>query len=402
MSKEVSKAGNEERGATDLPLSPSPALPLSPSPALPLSRSPARHLSVIIAGGGTGGHIYPGIAIAQEFKRRDADTHIVFVGTAKGLESKIIPREGFNLELIEVAALKRVGFINRIKSLLLLPKSFFTARSLIKQIKPDVVIGVGGYASGPVVLTAALMGVPTLIAEQNALPGLTNRVLSRFVKAAAISFDEAEKFFGDKAELTGNPVRAEFFDVPVKGPKREGDVVHVLVTGGSQGARAINEAVTGALPWLAEERDRLSFTHQTGENDFYRVRDAFEKSDLKAEVKPFIEKMVDEFKLADLVICRAGATTVAELAAAGKPAILVPFPFAADDHQRKNAEAIERAGAGVMILQAELTPERLAKELLWLVHDPQKLGRMAEASKRLGHPGAAARVVDLAVKIMAS
>lgn len=370
------------------------------SSALPLSRSPALPLSVIIAGGGTGGHIYPGVAIAQEFRRRDADTQILFVGTARGLETKIIPREGFNLELIEVAALKRVSIVKRVKSLLMLPKSFLAVRSLIKQVRPDVVIGVGGYASGPVVLMAALMKVPTLVAEQNAMPGFTNRVLARFVKAAAVSFEEARRFFGEKAEITGNPVRAEFFDVPVKHTEgHPNGVVHVLVTGGSQGARAINEAVAGALPLLAEEKDRLSFTHQTGENDFYRVRDAFENSGMDAEVKPFIEKMVDEFARADLVISRAGATTVAELAAAGKPAIMIPFPFAADDHQRKNAEAIERAGAGRMILQAELTPERLAKELLWLIRDPHQLNRMAEASRRLGHPDAAKSVVDLAMRI---
>ena len=363
------------------------------------STSPRLPLSIIIAGGGTGGHIYPGIAIAQEFRRRDANTQILFVGTAKGLERKIIPREGFNLELIEIAALKRVGFVNRIRSLLMLPKSFLDARSLIKQVRPDLVIGVGGYASGPVVMMAAMMDVPTLVAEQNAMPGFTNRMLARFVKAAAVSFEEAREFFGEKAEITGNPVRAEFFDVPVKHIE---DVINVLVTGGSQGARAINEALIGALPMLEEEKDRLSFTHQTGENDFYRVRDAFENSGLKAEVKPFVERMVDEFACADLVISRAGATTVAELAAAGKPAIMIPFPYAADDHQRKNAEAIERAGAGRMILQAELTPERLAKELLWLVRDPQKLGRMAEASKRLGRPDAAKRVVDLAIRIVGS
>src|SRR5215510_14149788 len=370
----------------------------SPLSAPSSSGSPSSlPLSVVIAGGGTGGHIYPGIAIAQEFRRRDADTQILFVGTARGLETKIIPREGFNLELIEIAALKRVGFVNRIRSLLMLPKSFLDVRSLIKRVRPNVVVGVGGYASGPVVMTAALMDTPTLVAEQNALPGFTNRVLARFVKAAAISFEEAREFFGEKAEITGNPVRAEFFDVPVK---HTGDVIHVLITGGSQGARAINEALIGALPLLEEERDRLSFTHQTGENDFYRVRDAFENSGLKAEVKPFIDKMVDEFDEADLVISRAGATTVAELAAAGKPAIMIPFPYAADDHQRKNAEAIERAGAGRMILQAELTPERLAKELLWLVRDPQQLGRMAEAGKSLGRPDAAKRVVDLAMRIV--
>jgi UDP-N-acetylglucosamine--N-acetylmuramyl-(pentapeptide) pyrophosphoryl-undecaprenol N-acetylglucosamine transferase len=366
------------------------------SPRRLVSSSP-RHLSVIIAGGGTGGHIYPGVAIAQEFRRRDANTQILFVGTPRGLETKIIPREGFNLELIEVSALKRVGLANRVKSLLKLPKGFLDVRSLIKRVRPDVVIGVGGYASGPVVLMAALMDTPTLVAEQNALPGFTNRTLARFVKAAAVSFEEAREFFGEKAEITGNPVRAEFFDTPIK---QAGDVIHVLITGGSQGARAINEAMIGALPLLAEERGLMSFTHQTGENDFYRVRDAYENSGLKADVRPFIEKMVDEFSAADLVISRAGATTVAELAAAGKPAIMVPFPFAADDHQRKNAEAVERAGAGRMILQAELTPERLAKELLWLIHDPHKLARMAESGKRLGHPDAAKRVVDLAMKIM--
>src|SRR5215510_4752807 len=204
----------------------SPRLPVSPSPRLPLS--------VIIAGGGTGGHIYPGVAIAQEFKRRDADAQILFVGTARGLETKIIPREGFNLELIDVAALKRVGFVNRVKSLLILPKSFLDVRSLIKRVRPDVVVGVGGYASGPVVLTAALMDTPTLVAEQNALPGFTNRTLARFVKAAAVSFEEAKEFFGEKAEITGNPVRAEFFDVEAKGPEGYGERIHVLVTGGSQ------------------------------------------------------------------------------------------------------------------------------------------------------------------------
>ncbi|MBS1790899.1 MAG: undecaprenyldiphospho-muramoylpentapeptide beta-N-acetylglucosaminyltransferase [Acidobacteria bacterium] len=359
-------------------------------------RNPQSAISVIIAGGGTGGHIFPGIAIAQEFKRRNSETKVVFVGTARGLETKIIPREGFDLHLIDVAALKRVGLLRRIKSLLLLPKSFLAVRSLIQQVKPDVVIGVGGYSSGPVVLVASLMGVPALVAESNALPGFTNRVLARFVKAAAITFEEAKRFFGAKAEITGNPVRAEFFDVQ---PKAAGERTHIFITGGSQGARAVNLAMIGALPLLAEEKERLSITHQTGESDYDKVRATYLELGWRVEVKPFVEKMVEEFAKADLVISRAGATTVAELAAAGKPALMVPFPFAADDHQRKNAEAIERAGAGRMILQAELTPERLAKELLWLIHDPQQLVRMAEASKKLGHPDAAARVVDLAMRI---
>lgn len=354
-------------------------------------------ISVIIAGGGTGGHIFPGVAIAQEFRRRNPQTQILFVGTARGLETKIIPREGFKLELIEVAALKRVGLLKRIKSLLLLPKSFLAVRSLIRQIKPDVVIGVGGYASGPVVLVAALMGVPTLVAEQNALPGFTNRVLARFVDAAALTFEEAKKYFGGKAVITGNPVRAEFFSIS---PKQTEEMVHLFITGGSQGARAVNLAMIDALPLLFEDRGRLSITHQTGEHDYDKVRAAYLEIGWKAEVKPFIEDMISELAKTDLVISRAGATTVAELAAAGKPALMIPFPFAADDHQRKNAEAVERAGAGRMILQAELTPERLAQELLWLVNDPQQLARMAEASRTLGHPDAAARVVDLAEMIV--
>jgi UDP-N-acetylglucosamine--N-acetylmuramyl-(pentapeptide) pyrophosphoryl-undecaprenol N-acetylglucosamine transferase len=358
---------------------------------------PGEALSIIIAGGGTGGHIYPGVAVAQEFKRRRPETSVVFVGTARGLETRIVPREGFKLELIEVAALKGVSAGRRVKSLLLLPRSFFAVRSLIRKYRPDVVIGVGGYASGPVVLVAALMGVPTLVAEQNALPGFTNRVLARFVRAAAVSFEEAKAFFGTKAEITGNPVRAEFFGVPGKEP---GAVTNILITGGSQGARPVNEAMTAALPLLAAERDRLSIVHQTGERDYERTSEAYRQAGMKAEVKPFIEKMVDEFARADLVISRAGATTVAELAAAGRPSLMIPFPLAADDHQRKNAEAVERAGAGRMILQAELTGERLARELLELVRDSQRLKEMGEASRRLAHPDAAAKVVDLAMRIM--
>jgi UDP-N-acetylglucosamine--N-acetylmuramyl-(pentapeptide) pyrophosphoryl-undecaprenol N-acetylglucosamine transferase len=352
--------------------------------------------TVIIAGGGTGGHIYPGIAIAQEFKRRDAETEIVFVGTARGLETKIVPREGFRLELIEVTALKGVSLMQRIKSLLRLPKSFFAVRSLLKRCRPDVVIGVGGYSSGPVVMTAALMGIPTMVAEQNALPGFTNRVLARFVRAAAVSFAEARAFFGHKAVITGNPVRAEFFVVPEKEP---GETRRLLLTGGSQGARAINEAMIAALPLLQSSDAPLLITHQTGEKDLERVRAAYEQAGMKADVKPFLEKIVDEFARADLVVCRAGATTVAELAAAGKPALMIPFPFAADDHQRKNAEAVERAGAGRMILQAELSGERLAREILQLTGDPQKLKLMSEQSRRLAHRDAAAGVVDLAMRI---
>jgi UDP-N-acetylglucosamine--N-acetylmuramyl-(pentapeptide) pyrophosphoryl-undecaprenol N-acetylglucosamine transferase len=393
---------NKDEGKLD-DGSPSSHPPVSSSAHRSVAPSP---LSVIIAGGGTGGHVYPGIAIAEEFKRRNADTKVLFVGTERGLETKVVPREGFELELIEVAALKRVGFLTKIRSLWMLPRTFLAVRKLIQRVAPDVVIGVGGYASGPVVLMAAWMGVPTMVAEQNALPGFTNRVLARFVRAAAISFEEAREFFGDKAEITGNPVRAEFFALADQ-PESAHRAVHVLITGGSQGARAVNNAVIAALPMLTGEKQRsegvrLTFTHQTGESDYDRVRAVYLENGIKADVKPFMDRIVDEFACADLIICRAGATTVAELAAAGKPAILIPFPFAADDHQRKNAEAFENAGAGQMILQAELTPERLVKELLWLARSPQQLKRMAEASRRLAHPNAAAQVVDLAMKISSS
>ena len=256
-------------------------------------------------------------------------------------------------------------------------------------------------------MLAALQGLPTLVSEQNALPGFTNRVLARVVKAAAVSFEEARKFFGAKAEITGNPVRAEFFNVPLRPP---GETINLLITGGSQGARAINEAMIGAVkflePVLRKEGGHFAIVHQTGEADFEKVKAAYARlnadAPIRAAAKPFIEKMVDEFARADLVISRAGATTVAELAAAGKPALMIPFPFAADDHQRRNAEAVEQAGAGRMILQAELTPERLAQELLWLTRDAQQLQRMSAANRRLAHPDAAARVVDLALKIVAS
>lgn len=360
-------------------------------------------LKVIIAGGGTGGHVYPGIAIAHELRRRDARAQVIFIGTARGLETRIVPAEGFPLELIEVKALKRVGWRARLSSLLLLPRTFLAVAGMLRRDQPDLVIGVGGYASGPVVLVAALLGIPTLVAEQNAWPGFTNRVLARFVDAAAVSFAEAQRFFGPRAKITGNPVRHEFFALEDLRQRRQGEPHHLLITGGSQGAQAINDAVVGALPLLRGAGCRISVTHQTGrlpDEAAERIQRAYAESGFQAVVKPFLDRMVDEFRDADLVICRAGATTVAELAAAGRPAILVPYPFAADDHQRHNAEAVERGGAGRLILQAELTPERLARELVELLGDPERLLMMAKASRRLGHPEAAAAVVDLGLGLI--
>lgn len=352
-------------------------------------------MRVLIAAGGTGGHIYPGIAVAKEILRRDPRSEIKFVGTARGLETKLVPQAGFELLVIESAGLKSVGALARARGVAILPKSFSAARRLIREFRPDVVIGAGGYVSGPVLLTAALMNLPTLVMESNALPGWTNRVLARFVDKAAVSFEASLRFFRGKGVVTGNPVRREFFEIPAR--SRDISRFTVLVFGGSQGAHAINEALVAALPQLEAVRNVLRITHQTGERDFEHVRSAYLNAgwDEQADVRRYIDDMVGSFAAADLVICRAGATTTAELIAAGKAAIMVPFPFAADDHQKRNAEALVAEGAAKMILQQDLSGERLAKEIVGLVSQPETVTRMEEASRKLARGDAAAAAVDL-------
>jgi UDP-N-acetylglucosamine--N-acetylmuramyl-(pentapeptide) pyrophosphoryl-undecaprenol N-acetylglucosamine transferase len=326
-------------------------------------------MKVLIAAGGTGGHIYPGIAVAKEIMRRDEKSEVHFVGTARGLETKIVPANGFQLSLINSAGLKSVGFVAKIKGLMILPKSFLEARALIKDFKPDVVVGAGGYVTGAVLLTASLMRVPTLVMDSNALPGFTNRRLAPFVKKAALTFEEALPFFGKKGVVTGNPVRREFFEIE---PKTRGEKINLLIFGGSQGARVINNTMIDALPKLPN--DKLNITHQTGESDFEKIRELYAGNGWgNAEIRPYISNMVEEFAKTDLIICRAGATTCAELAAAGKAAIMIPLPTAADDHQRKNAEALEKAGAAKMILQKDLNGESLGREILKLINSPAEV-----------------------------
>jgi UDP-N-acetylglucosamine--N-acetylmuramyl-(pentapeptide) pyrophosphoryl-undecaprenol N-acetylglucosamine transferase len=359
-------------------------------------------MRVLIAAGGTGGHIYPGVAVANEILRRHPGAEIRFVGTARGLESKLVPKAGFELSFIESAGLKNVGLAARIRGLMILPKSLREARRLLTQYQPNVVIGAGGYVSGPVLLAAALRGLPTLIMDSNALPGWTNRRLARFVDKAAISFDEALIYFPRNGVVTGNPVRREFFDIPNR--KREPNRFSVLVFGGSQGAHAINEAIVVALPLLEDLRPVLRITHQTGEADFERVRDAYLAAGWgeQANVTKYIDDMVFAFANVDLVICRAGATTTAELIAAGKAALMIPFPLAADDHQRRNAEALESNGAARMILQQDLTGERIAREIESLVREPERVTAMEQASRKLARGDAAAAVVDLIEGLVAS
>jgi UDP-N-acetylglucosamine--N-acetylmuramyl-(pentapeptide) pyrophosphoryl-undecaprenol N-acetylglucosamine transferase len=360
-----------------------------------LRRGPDKAMRALIAAAGTGGHIYPGIAVAREILRRDPTSKIRFVGTARGLENRLVPQAGFELSIIDSAGLKSVGVVARARSLAKLPGSFLAARRIIKEFRPDIVIGAGGYVSGPVLLMASLMRLPTLVMESNALPGWTNRRLARYVDKAAVTFEASLQFFPGKGVVTGNPVRREFFEIPAR--RREGAGLSLLIFGGSQGARAINEAMIAALPKLEGLKTKLRITHQTGEADFERVQVAYLDAGWKeqADVRKYIDDMVNAFAAADLVICRAGATTTAELIAAGKAAIMIPFPLAADDHQRRNAEALEVQGAAKMILQHDLDGAGLANELESLVRHPEELDRMASASRKLARGDAAAAAVDL-------
>jgi UDP-N-acetylglucosamine--N-acetylmuramyl-(pentapeptide) pyrophosphoryl-undecaprenol N-acetylglucosamine transferase len=352
-------------------------------------------MRVLISAGGTGGHIYPGIAVANEIMRRNRSSTVRFVGTARGLETRLVPKAGFELSLIEISGLKNVSLVAKLRGLFLLPKSFFAARRVIRAFAPDIVVGAGGYVSGPVLLAASLQRRPTLVMDSNALPGWTNRVLARFVDKAAVSFAEALPHFRGKGVLTGNPVRREFFEIPAK--QREPARLALLVFGGSQGARAINEAIIAALPHLASQQQVLRVTHQTGEAEYDKVRRGYQTAGWgdNVEVKSYIDDMMSEFAKADLIISRAGATTSAELVAAGKAAIMIPFPLAADDHQRKNAEALQAAGAARMILQTDLTGERLANEISSLLAAPGRINEMEEASRKLARRDAASATVDL-------
>ena len=352
-------------------------------------------MKVLIAAGGTGGHIYPGIAVASEVLRRDASSQVRFVGTSRGLEARLVPQSGFELSFIDSAGLKNVSPVARLRGLAVLPKGLLQARSLIRSFQPDIVVGAGGYVSGPVLLMAALMKLPTMVMDSNALPGWTNRRLARFVDRAAVSFAEALPYFGGKGVLTGNPVRSEFFEIPRK--HRNPGELSLLVFGGSQGARAINEAMVAALPYLGSRQNGLRITHQTGESDYEKVRAGYAEAGWKdnADVRKYIDDMVSAFAAADLIICRAGATTSAELVAAGKAAIMIPFPLAADDHQRKNAEALQSAGAARMILQQDLSGEKLAQEILALSSNPVEISDMEGRSRALARHDAAAATVDL-------
>jgi UDP-N-acetylglucosamine--N-acetylmuramyl-(pentapeptide) pyrophosphoryl-undecaprenol N-acetylglucosamine transferase len=347
--------------------------------------------TILIAAGGTGGHLFPGIAVADELRRRDPGVSVVFVGTPRGLESRLVPRAGYGLELLPILPLNGVGLVRGLQGLLALPWAMVRAATLLARKRPAAVLGIGGYAGGPVTLAAALMGAPTVILEPNARPGFTNRVLRPFVRHAACAYEETRLAFGRKGVVTGNPVRGGFAALPRKLHARP---LTLLAFGGSQGSRILNRALVAALPHLPGA-DALRIVHQTGEAMRGEVADAYAAAGRGADVLAFLDDMEARFAAADLVLCRSGATTCAELTAAGKASVLVPFALAADDHQRVNAAAMEAAGAARMVEEKDLSGERLAAEIAGLVGSPERLAAMEDAARRLGRPDAAARVADL-------
>jgi UDP-N-acetylglucosamine--N-acetylmuramyl-(pentapeptide) pyrophosphoryl-undecaprenol N-acetylglucosamine transferase len=357
-------------------------------------------MRVLIAGGGTGGHLFPGIALAEELTTRHHKNEVVFVGTSRGLEARVVPAAGYLLETIHARGLKGMGPVKLLKALLALPAAFFESWAILRKHKPDVVVGVGGYASGPVVLAAWMQGIPTAVQEQNAFPGATNRILGRFVDVAFTSFEEARAHFpAKKVQLVGNPIRRALMDNYLRSSVAH-DRFTVLVFGGSLGARTINQKMLEALAHLEDLRDEVHFVHQTGKNEPELIREGYAKLGFSAEVLEFIDDMSGAYARAELVVCRAGATTLAELTVCKKASILIPFPHAADDHQAKNARALVDAGAAVMLRESELTGEKLAAEIRGLVRDPEQRRRMEKKAGLLGRPEAAKELADVCVNLM--
>ena len=354
---------------------------------------------IMVAGGGTGGHLFPGLAVVDELRRRVPEIEVKFVGTARGIESRILPRRGESLELLEVTPLKGQGLGARFKSFARIPTAMKKASALMDDFEPDLVLGVGGYASGPVLLSASLSGRPTALLEQNAQVGMTNRILARFVDRAYISFEQTEEVFGRrKSRLTGNPVRQEFVEharLALADPEGfESRARTILVLGGSQGARKLNEDVPRALAKAGIAARRLEVVHQTGESMRDQVEAAYQELGIPARVVTFIDEIARAYSNAALVIARAGATTLAELCAIGRPSILVPFPFAADDHQTKNAKALEEQHASICLREADLEVDALGATIADLLDDSVRRQAMAQAARDHGRPDAAAAIVD--------
>jgi UDP-N-acetylglucosamine--N-acetylmuramyl-(pentapeptide) pyrophosphoryl-undecaprenol N-acetylglucosamine transferase len=360
-------------------------------------------MRLLVAGGGTGGHLFPGLALGEEVKTRHPRNDVLFVGSPRGIETRVVPKAGFPLELIDVGPLKGQGILGFLKGLFSLPRALWQSVKILRKFDPDVVLGVGGYASGPVVLAAWLLRIPIAIQEQNALPGLTNRIVGLFADAIFIAFDEARAGFpSGRTHLLGNPIRHAFLDNYLH-TKTPGERLSIFVTGGSQGAHTLNLRVVEAMEILAPQIGRrLKVRHQTGVRDQPEIAARYRKlesSGLQAEAVAFIDDMALAYAEADLLVCRAGATTIAELTMCKKPAILVPFPFATDDHQTVNARSLVQAGAALLMPEKDLTGQKLADALRALEADRTRLQKMSRASGLLGRPEAAREIADVCVSL---
>jgi UDP-N-acetylglucosamine--N-acetylmuramyl-(pentapeptide) pyrophosphoryl-undecaprenol N-acetylglucosamine transferase len=354
---------------------------------------------VVIAGGGTGGHLFPGIALAEEFTRRKEGWEVIFIGTGKGLEQRILSQRGFELMTIPAAPLKGRSWWGKAAGLSTLFLGAWWSTIILRRISPRLVIGLGGYSAGAVVLAAYILGIQRVIQEQNVQPGLTNRMASRFSQRVFLSWAEGARFFPSaKVRVTGNPLRQGV--LTGREEKRSGKGFTLLILGGSQGATAINRGMMDSLPALEGIKKDLRIIHQTGAADYQWVKEGYHKANLQATVHPFIDEMAPCYREAHLTICRAGAATITELCAWGRASILIPYPYAADDHQSKNAQAVVQQGAGKMIPDAELSGERLAEEILSLYHDRKAVHQMEQAAAALGQPDAAARIVDECYKLL--
>jgi len=349
-------------------------------------------VKLLIAGGGTGGHVFPALAIAQEWLSRGTEREVVLVGTQRGIEMKLVPAAGLPLETIRVAGLKGKGGTTLVKNLAMLGSGLSDAFGVLKHHRPVVAFGVGGYAAGPMLLATWMRGIPNVIFEPNAEPGLTNKVLARLAKRIATGYEISARAWGEKAVVTGCPVRPEFFAIPAH---TAGKPFRLLVTGGSQGASPINRTFVEATALLAKRKSELHIVHQTGERDYNNVRAAYVRDEIQAEVVPFLANMAERFAWADAIICRAGAITAAEVAAAGRAAIFIPFGRATDSHQLRNAQEMSSVGAGRLIPESELTAERLTREVFSLLDQPREIDAIARKARSLARPEAARDIVNL-------
>jgi UDP-N-acetylglucosamine--N-acetylmuramyl-(pentapeptide) pyrophosphoryl-undecaprenol N-acetylglucosamine transferase len=354
--------------------------------------------TILIAGGGTGGHLYPGIAIAHELQDRREGLEIIFAAAGLPLERDILGRHGYPLLAIASGGVVGKSLTGRLRGGLRAIAGLLQSLRALLRIKPKMIIGVGGYASGPMVMAGVVLRRPTLIHEQNYYPGLTNRLLAPWVSKVATSFEETRRYFGGRGVLTGNPIRSEFRAVR---SRARGDPFHVLIFGGSQGSRALNGAILDALPHLQPHRAELSFLHGTGPADRERVSAAYASLGFEATVREYLREIREAYELADLVIARSGASTVSEIAACGRASILVPLPTAAHDHQRFNARKLEATGAAILLDEATLTGESLARAILSLRAEPERVEAMESAALSLARPDAAARIADLAEELWA-